>query len=76
MVVEQFKRYSLERTSGRRDLIEDVDAVLILFDHSLETADLTLNSSQPPKNGDLFIDVPGRRHKKALSSSPAYPMGV
>ena len=47
VLVEQFEGERLQRLRGRRDLREDVDAVLVLFDHPLQPADLALDAAQP-----------------------------
>jgi hypothetical protein len=47
MLVEQAQTDPLERLRDRDDLGEDVDAVLVLVDHALQPADLTLDAAQP-----------------------------
>src|SRR3984957_16036954 len=42
VLLEQTEGDRLERLGGRRDLREDVDAVLVLLDHPLQAPDLAL----------------------------------
>jgi len=43
-------------------LIENIDAVLILFDEPLETANLPFDSSQALLDGRLIVNVPRLCH--------------
>ena len=47
VLVEELEGERLQRLGGRRHLREDVDAVLVLFDHPLQAADLALDAAQP-----------------------------
>src|SRR4051794_10616338 len=58
MLVEQADRHRLQRLRGRRDLGEDVDAVLVVLHHALEPADLTLDPAQPLDVSVLAGGVP------------------
>lgn len=58
-VVEEVHCDCLEHAGRRRDLIEDVDAVLLFVDHALEATGLTLDSIESSLNGCLLVDVPG-----------------
>ena len=46
MFLEQFEGEGLQRLGRSRDLSQDVDAVLVLFDHVLQPADLSLDPAQ------------------------------
>src|SRR6476620_6405538 len=46
VVVEQAEREGLERLGRRGHLGEDVDAVLLLLDHPLDSADLPLDPTE------------------------------
>src|SRR5215213_3793818 len=50
VLLEQAQRDRLERLRHRRDLGEDVDAVLLVLDHALQTAGLALD---PPEAGEV-----------------------
>src|SRR4051812_21562304 len=66
VVFEQLKGDGLEGLGGGGDLGEDVDAVLVLVDHSLQAADLSLDPAQPAQHlvlvgrvaGHLMTSVP------------------
>lgn len=45
MSVEQAERNLVKRGLDRRYLRQDVDAVAVLLDHALDTADLPLDAS-------------------------------
>src|SRR5580704_15389231 len=47
MVFQQAQRHRLQRLGHRRDLGQDVDAVLVVLDHLLQPADLALDPAQP-----------------------------
>lgn len=53
VLVEQFERERLQRLRGRGDLGQDVNTVLVLLHHSLQTTDLTLDPPQP-----LQVSIP------------------
>src|SRR6202035_3947984 len=57
MVVQQADSHRLQRLSRRRDLRQDVDAVLVLVDHLLQTAQLTFDPAQPPEIALLVLGV-------------------
>src|SRR5437016_4655388 len=68
VVVEQLDSNGLERFGGRRHLIEDLDAVLVLLHHALQPADLTLDPSQPLLDSVLPIAV--SRHRLEHTPPP------
>lgn len=76
MVVEEIHCNGLKRARRRRDLNEDVDAVLVFVDHALEATNLTLNSLQSFLKCGLLVDVRGLGHGTSLLVLPSYPMGV
>src|SRR5580704_17776001 len=47
MVFQQAQRHRLQRPGHRGHLSQDVDAVLVVLDHLLQPADLTLDPAQP-----------------------------
>jgi len=57
VLLEQAEGDSLERLRHRRDLGEDVDAVLLVLDHALQTAGLTLDATEPLEVLVLAVDV-------------------
>ena len=72
MLVEELEGERLERLRGRRDLREDVDAVLVFFDHPLQPADLALDAAQPLQIRVLLAGV--ARHASTVRQ-PAEPAG-
>src|SRR5215212_2088820 len=58
VLVEQTERDRLESLCHRRDLGEDVDAVLLLLDHALQAAGLALDAPQTLEVVVLAVDVP------------------
>src|SRR5690606_16407206 len=58
MLVEQLERERLQRSRGRGHLREDVDAVLVVLDHALQAADLTLDAAEPLQVTVLVLHVP------------------
>ena len=48
----------LQSPGGRRDLLEDVDAVAVLLDHALEPPDLPFDPAQALQHRLLVIAVP------------------
>jgi hypothetical protein len=46
MVVEQPERHLVEGRLDRGDLGQDIDAVAVVLDHSLQAADLALDTTQ------------------------------
>src|SRR3954469_102757 len=57
VLLEQPQRDGLECLGHRRDLGEDVDAVLLVLDHPLEAAGLALDAAQPLQVLVLAVDV-------------------
>src|SRR5215218_5451461 len=71
--VEQGQGHRLKGGGDGRDLRDDVDAVLVLLDHPLEAARLTLDPPKPTRVVALARDVPrlGGGHRcllRAISS--------
>jgi hypothetical protein len=56
VLVQQAKRHPLQGFGGGAHLGENVDAIHIVFNHSLETTNLALN---PPEALDVRILVQG-----------------
>src|SRR5204862_2691403 len=59
VIVEQFDGDRLQRLGGGRDLVEDLDAVLVLVDHALKAADLTLDPAEALLHGLLVVRISG-----------------
>ena len=57
VLLEQAEGDRLQRLRHRRDLGEDVDAVLLLLDHPLQAAGLALDAAQPLEVVVLAVDV-------------------
>src|SRR3954454_2261247 len=57
MLLEQAEGDSLQGLRHRRDLGEDVDAVLLVLDHALQTAGLALDATEPLEVLVLAVDV-------------------
>src|SRR5699024_658462 len=57
VLLEQAERDGLQRPGHRGDLREDVDAVLVLLDHPLQTAGLPLDAAQPLEVRLLVVGV-------------------
>ena len=57
MVVEQLDGDGLEGPGDRGDLVEDLDAVLVLAHHPLQPSHLSLDAAQPPVDGVLVVAV-------------------
>src|SRR5688572_25054164 len=57
VLLEQAQGDRLESLRHRRDLGEDVDAVLLVLDHALQTAGLALDAAQPLEVVVLAVDV-------------------
>ena len=57
VLLEQADRDGLEGLRHRRDLGEDVDAVLLVLDHPLQPAGLALDAAQPLEVVVLAVDV-------------------
>src|SRR3954454_4046961 len=57
MLLEQAEGDRLQGLRHRRDLGEDVDAVLLVLDHALQAAGLALDAAQPLEVLVLAIDV-------------------
>src|SRR4051812_29525671 len=57
VLLEQTQRDRLECLRHRRHLGEDVDAVLLVLDHALQTAGLTLDAAEPLQVVVLAVDV-------------------
>src|SRR5579859_5189823 len=55
--LEQAERDGLQGLGGRGDLGEDVDAVLVFIDHSLQAADLPFDAAQPLDVAVLVVGV-------------------
>src|SRR4051812_48332371 len=51
VVVEQLDGDGLERLRDRGDLVEDLDAVLVLVDHALQSTDLAFDAAQALLDG-------------------------
>lgn len=66
MVVEEIHRHRLECARRRRDLIENVNAVLIVVNHSFKTPDLTSNSLESLLDTGLLVYVCGLDHGASL----------
>src|SRR5215467_10505521 len=56
--IEQAESHRLQRPRHRRDLGEDVDAVLVALDHALEPADLPLDAAQSREVAVFVLGVP------------------
>jgi hypothetical protein len=67
VVVQQTDGHLLERIRGRRYLSEDVDAIFVVADHALKTANLALDPAQPHE--DLFLVVVVPAHVNLLESA-------
>ncbi len=76
MVVEEIHCNGLKRARRRRNLNEDIDAVLVFVDHALEATNLTLNSLQSFLKCGLLVDVGGLGQGTSLLVPPLYPSGV
>ena len=59
VVLDEADRDALERALDRGDLGQDVDAVDVLVDHPLESADLALDPPQPLEVVGLVVVVAG-----------------
>src|SRR4051812_27619073 len=59
VLVEQLEGDRLERLGGGGDLVEDVDAVLVLLDHPLEPAYLAFDPPETLLNCFLLVGVTG-----------------
>src|SRR5438874_437652 len=59
VLVEQLDGDRLERLGHGRDLVEDVDAVLVLVDHPLQAAHLAFDTTQPLVDRFLVVGVAG-----------------
>jgi copper chaperone CopZ len=57
VVVEQSERDLVERGLYRADLGQDVDAVAVVFDHSLHSTDLALDATEAVAEGVLGCGV-------------------
>src|SRR3712207_6340834 len=57
VLLDQAERDRLQRLRHRRDPGEDVDAVLLVLDHPLQPAGLTLDAAQPLEVVVLAVDV-------------------
>src|SRR4051812_41268218 len=57
VLLEQAEGHRLQRLGHRRDLGEDVDAVLLVLDHPLQPAGLALDAAQPLEVVVLAADV-------------------
>src|SRR3954452_10515564 len=57
MLLEQAEGDRLQGLRHRRDLGEDVDAVLLVLDHALQTAGLALDATEPLEVLVLAVDV-------------------
>src|SRR5688500_19402311 len=57
VLLEQAQCDRLECLRHRGDLGEDVDAVLLVLDHALQTAGLALDTAQPLEVVVLAVDV-------------------
>src|SRR3954471_10183518 len=57
VLFQETQRDRLEGLRHRRDLREDVDAVLLVLDHPLEAAGLALDPAQPLEVLVLAVDV-------------------
>src|SRR5664279_3839992 len=60
VLVQQPERHRLQRLGHRRDLGQDVDAVLLVLHHLLQATGLTLDAAQPLQVVVLAVDVPVR----------------
>src|SRR5207302_6207922 len=69
VVVDQAEGDLVERRLDGRDLREDVDAVALVLDHSLDPADLALDPAKAVEQLVLGGGVAGRGHA-------SYPLGV
>jgi hypothetical protein len=67
VVVEQSDRDLLQCIGRRRDLGQDVDAVIVVLDHALEAADLALDPAEPRQQVVLVSVV--TPHALLLSST-------
>jgi hypothetical protein len=76
VVAEKLHCHCLKRPSRRRNLIEDVDAVLVFFDHSLKTSNLTLDPLQTSLKGGFFVNVRRLRHGSSFLLFRLYPLEV
>ena len=74
--VKQTKGNRLERVGGGRDLGQDVDAVLLLLDHLLQAAGLSLDPAQPLEVVLLAADVAVMAVVVHDQSPPSYPLRV
>src|SRR5699024_2018684 len=72
VLLEQAERDGLQRPGHRGDLREDVDAVLVLLDHPLQTAGLPLDAPQPLEMRLLVVGVPVLSHGP-YNTPPWYP---
>jgi hypothetical protein len=57
MIFEQPEGDRLERPGNRRDLSQDIDAVDVLVDHPLQTADLSLDPAKALQIGVFVLAV-------------------
>src|SRR5687767_9242569 len=57
VLVEQIERHRLQRPGRGGDLGEDVDAVVVVLDHPLQPAHLTLDAPQAPQMVVLVVAV-------------------
>jgi hypothetical protein len=67
VILEQAERDRLQRARRGGHLGQDVDAVLVLFDHLLQAADLTLDAAQPV---EVLVLVLGVSVHSPLASTP------
>jgi hypothetical protein len=61
VIVEKQQRDGLQSPCRGRNLLKDVDALTVVFDHALQAANLALDSAQALLKG-LFVVAVARSH--------------
>lgn len=57
MIIQEGKAHTLQRRLQSTDLSEDVDAILLLLHHPLQTTDLALNTLQTRQITLLILQI-------------------
>ncbi len=66
----ELQRHGSERSCSGRDLGQDVNAVGVVLDHALQTADLALDTPQPPPYRFFVLGI--ANHSRLLGRSSDY----
>jgi len=72
VVLDQGEGDGAQRRGHRRDLGEDVDAVLLLVDHALQAAGLALDPAQSLEQVGLLLDVAVRGRLRCVFHTTDY----